>query len=431
VRRLSILARLAALVLLAVAAGCTERIESGAACPELCPTENVPVSDTTLDAVVFDSVLSGYPGPGEHTLFLLAGQPRPDTLDVRGVVRFDSLPARYFPTGAADSVQITQVDSGFITLHIDTASTLLTQAATISAYDVDTVGVANDTSAAVINRLFRPDRLIGAVTIQPGGLTADSLRVPISNAAIAAKARDTLKLRIGLRIASTAPVRLRVVSSQGGAQTNPVRLSFDPKSATDTTYSPIVLGPSSSTPTGDAESALGFRDFTVVAAGTVPSFGTDLVVGGLPARRTFLRFSVPSRFIDSATIVRATLLLNQRPVPGASAADTVELTTDIVVADQTVTDLRRSIDLSAAGAGFGVDSLRISPADSGLRSLGLVNLVRSWRAFPATTQRAIVLRARLEGAQVSALRFISAEGSSTLRPRVRISYIPRTEFALP
>jgi len=163
VRRLSILARLAALVLLAVAAACTERIESGAACPELCPTENVPVRDTTLDAVVFDSVLSGYPGPGEQALFLLAAQPRPDSLDVRAVVRFDSLPARYFPAGAADSVQITQVDSGFITLHLDTTGTLLTQAATISAYDVDTVGVGNDTSAATINRLFRPDRLIGAV----------------------------------------------------------------------------------------------------------------------------------------------------------------------------------------------------------------------------------------------------------------------------
>jgi hypothetical protein len=431
VRRFSILARLAALVFLAVAAGCSERIEGGEGCPELCPTENVPVKDTTLDAVVFDTVLSGYPGPGEQALFLLAAQPRPDTAEVRAVVRFDSLPARYFPAGAADSVQITQVDSGFITLHLDTTGTLLSGAATISAYDVDTVGVTNDTSAAVLNRLFRPDRLIGAVTIDSTTLKTDSLRVPISNAAIAAKARDTLRLRIGLRISSAAAVRLRVVSSQGGATTNPVRLSFDPKTATDTTYSPIVLTPSSGTPAGDKEAALGFRDFTVVAAGTVPSFGADLVVGGLPARRTFVRLSVPSRFVDSATIVRATLLLNQRPVPGASAADTVDLTTDVVVADQSVADLRRSIDLSAAGASFGVDSLRMSPADSGLRSLGLVNLVRAWRSFPATTQRALVLRARLEGAQVSALRFISAEESSTLRPRVRISYIPRTEFALP
>ena len=429
-RRISILLRLTALALLVVAAACTERIESGAACPALCPTENTPVSDTTLDAVVFDSVLTGYPLPGEQQFLLLAAQPRPDTLDVRAIVRFDTLPARYFPTGAADSVRITQVDSGFITIHFDTTTKLITQPATISAYDVDTAAV-NDTTAAALNGLFRPDRLIGTVTVRPESLTTDSLRVPISNAAIAAKTRDTLRLRIGLRISSTAPVRLRIDASQGGTATSPVRLSFDPVSASDTTYSPIVLSPSSSTPTGDAETALGFRDFTIVAAGAVPALGSDLVIGGLPARRTFMRFVVPARLIDSATIVRATLLLTQRPTPGAERTDTVELTPNVVVAEGSIADLRRSVDLSAPGSNFGVDSLRLSPADSGARSISLVNLVRAWHALPATTQRALVLRARFEGAQAAALRFVSAEGSPTQRPRLRISFIPRTEFALP
>ena len=429
-RRLSIFLRLAALVVLPVMAACSERIESGAACPELCPTENVPVSDTLLDAVALDSVLSGYPNPGEQEFLLLAAQPRPDSLDVRTVMRFDSLPHSYFPTGAADSVRITQVDSGFIELHLDTLSTLLTAPATITAYDVDTAD-AVDTTAVALNPLFRPDRLIGVVTIQPGSLTTDSLRVPISNAAIAGKARDSLRLRIGLRISSTAPVRLRILASQGGTATNPARLSFDPVSPTDTTYSPIVLTPTSATPTGDQDTALGLRDFTVVAVGEVPPLGTDLVVGGLPARRTFLRFNVPSRFIDSATIVRAALLLTQRPAPGAERTDTVELVTNVVVADRSISDLRRSSDLSTPGSAFGVDSLRLSPADSGARAVSLVTLVRAWHTFPATTQRAVVLRTRFEGAQAAALRFTSADGLGAQRPRLRISYIPRTEFALP
>jgi hypothetical protein len=427
VRRLSTLARLAAFLALPLFAACTERIDAGSACPDLCPTENVPVSDTVLDAVVFDTALTGFPLPGVPNYLLLEARQGVDSVDVRAIVRFDSLPRRFFPVGGADSLVISKVDSGFLRLHIDSTTKVATQPITISAYDVDTA-TAVDTSTVALSRLFRADRLLGSITIRPESLTTDSLRIPISNAAIARHTQDSTRLRIGLRLTSSAPARLRIVSSQSGTTANRARLSFDPSS--DTTYSPLVLTPSSATP-GEPNLALALQDFTIATVGAKPAPGVDLQIGGFPSQRALLRFNVPARFVDSSTVVRAALLLTQRPVRGGDIQDTVQLQTDIVLADSSIHDLGRIVQLAANGAALGVDSLRIAPADSGARSLSLVNVLRAWRTLPANTQRAIVLRASREGQQVAALRFFSVEAAPALRPRLRISYIPRTEFALP
>lgn len=427
-RRFSNLARLAAFLALPLFAACSERIEAGAACPELCPTENVPVRDTILDAVVLDTSLTGFPLPGVPPYLLLEARQGADSVDIRAIVRFDSLPVRFFPVGGADSAVITAVDSGFLRLHIDSTTKQLTAPITISAYDIDTIA-AVDTSTRALTALFRPDRLIGAVTIRPESLTTDSLRIPISGAAIVRHTRDSTGLRIGLRLTSTAPARLRIVSSQAGAAGNRARLLFDP--STDTTYAPLTFTPSSDTP-GEPNLALAYQDFTIASVGAKPSPGSDLQIGGFPSRRSLLRFNVPARFVDSATVVRATLLLTQRPVPGGDVADTVVLQTDVVLADTSIRDLARVAQLAAAGTALSIDSVRLAPRDSGARAVSIVNLIRVWRTLPASTQRAIVLRSSQEGQQVSALRFFSSEALNTaLRPRLRISYIPRTEFALP
>jgi hypothetical protein len=61
----------------------------------------------------------------------------------------------------------------------------------------------------------------------------------------------------------------------------------------------------------------------------------------------------------------------------------------------------------------------------------VVNLVRAWRSLPSNTPRALVLRAALEGAQAAEVRFYSIEAPAGLRPRLRLSYVPRTNFGLP
>jgi hypothetical protein len=72
------------------------------------------------------------------------------------------------------------------------------------------------------------------------------------------------------------------------------------------------------------------------------------------------------------------------------------------------------------------------PKDPGLRSIELVNLFRAWRAVGANnTIRAIVLRAKKEAASSAELDFVSTEGAEELRPKLRITYVPRRGFGLP
>ena len=96
-----------------------------------------------------------------------------------------------------------------------------------------------------------------------------------------------------------------------------------------------------------------------------------------------------------------------------------------------VQDLRRILELSAEGSLLPVDSIRLVPKDSGLRVVNLINLVRRWPQFPSTQPRALALRIGGEGAQPSELRFFSREAAPGLRPRLRITYLPRTQAALP
>lgn len=421
-RRLAVLLALVAVV----AAACSERLDGGAACPSLCPIANTAVLDTVLDAVVLDSTVGGFPIPGESSSLLLAVRPGPDTLDVRAVVRFDSLPARYFPPTGGDSVAITTSDSTMLSLRLDTAGTRFTQPVTIEAYDVDTVA-AVDTAAAALTALFRPARRLGAVTLQPGTVV-DSVRLRISDTAFVNRTQGTRRLRVGLRLVSTAAAQVRIGSAAGGGATLGPRLSFDP--VRDTSYQPVVISTSSATP-AVPQLAASFQDFSFVARTARGAIGSDLVVGGAPAQRVFVRFAVPARLADSTTIVRATLELVQRPARGVSATDTVTLRPQGVVATDTVRDVSRAANLVASPSVLALDSLRLAPSDSGRRSISLVALVRAWRALPPGTQRALVLRAQEEGVQAGELRFFSSEAASGLRPRLRLSYIPRTDFGIP
>lgn len=423
------LAGVGAVLALALAAACAEKLDGGAGCPSLCPVTNEAVLDTTLDPVVLDTALAGVPVAGDGSSLLLALRPGADSLDVRAVVRFDSIPARFSPPAGGDSLAITSVDSTALRLTLDTTGTRFSSPVTVEVYDVDTTTSA-DTASAVLAALFRPDRLLGTVTLATQAVTGDTVSIPMSNAALAAKAQAGGRLRVGLRLVSAATARVRFygVGLAGGATSAlaPV-VRFDP--ATDTTYRPIQLYSASSTP-GTAALATAYRNQTLVVRAARAPDGTDLVVGGLPARRTYLRFSVPSRFVDSVDLVRATLQLTQRPSVGLDPVDTgVTVRPLAVLATDAVTDLLRASELSTSAVGL--DTLRLNPAGAGVREFQVVNLVRAWRALPATTPRALVLRSDGEGVQAAEVRFYSIEAPAGLRPRLRLSYVPRTNFGLP
>jgi hypothetical protein len=156
---------------------------------------------------------------------------------------------------------------------------------------------------------------------------------------------------------------------------------------------------------------------------------SDLDVGGLPPRRVYLRFLIPLNIIDSTTVVRATLLLNQIPNSLLDPGDTVRILPSLVLAGKAVTDPTKAAQIVADIA---LDTLRITPGGSGVREVELAKAFPIWRTqSPDTVPRAIVLKALNEGASPLEIRFSSSEAVAALRPRLRISYTNRVPLGIP
>jgi len=404
-----------------VAAACTENLDGGAACPALCPEQSEQFRDTTFEAVSLDSSVSGYPVLGIASNLLLAN--RPDTLVTRTIMRFDVLTTSFLQngTGALDSV--TAVDSVFLKVPLDTTGRRGANPVTIEAYDVDTI--ANDTMPAVLRSLFRTDRLIGSLSITPAS-TGDTIRIPISRTVMQAKIRARSRLRVGLRMVGNAgQLRLRGFTLGLSAST----LQYDP--STDTTYRPITISPQTTIPGAPEDVNISYTTYNLLDVGSSLPGRNTLVVGGLPTYRTYLRFAVPRRITDSSTIVRAELLLTQQRSRFGNANDTVAVYPMVPSATDDVTDVRRILDLAAEGVLLRVDSTRFVPSDSGQKALNVLALARSWRTLPTSVPRALVLRIGLEGAQPAELRFFSSEAVPAVRPKLRITFLPKSEFVLP
>jgi hypothetical protein len=411
-----------------VIAACAEDYQGGAACPTLCPEQSVVVFDTTFDPVELDTTVTGFPSHGTETELLLAR--RGDTVDTRPVIRFDSLPI-YFNSGATTGDTIIQVvDSAYVKLRINRTGSLFKQPVTIDVFDVDTTTgdsafAVNDTSTAIERQLFRPDRLVGSITLDTAQIT-DSIRIPIDSLTLITKILGQQRLRLGFRATSAGPVQLRIVAYEGG---DPAVLRFLPSA--DTAFNHLTVFPMSRVPRSQPTLRADLTDYVhVIAHPPVPD-ATFLTVGGLPGRRVLIRFNIPSRILDSSNVLRATLELTQRPV--FSVDDTAKLTLFplVVTAGTNITDVGRSAFLTnAPGSGF--DSVQFAPRDSGVREIEIVNALRAWSLpISKTSQKGIVLRAGPESVDPRFVSFFSSSAAANLRPRLRVSYSPVRSFGIP
>ena len=303
--------------LLLILAACSEQVTGSLGCPQLCSDQSVQLRDTVLvSGVTLDTTFTGFPRLGTPSTLTLVAQG--DTADVRLVARFDTLKYTYRPTGATTDTAITRVDSAALLFLIDTTIARPTGPVRLEAFDVDTT--AADTVPRALLPLFRDSRSLGSRTFTPAELT-DTLRLPISNAALLDKITGVKRLRIGLRLvnlgATSSTARLRL----SRAQSPKVRFRV----SADTLVGPDTLTLHSSTPAGIATIANGLTIYPVIAGGALPVPASSiLAVGGLAGARSYLQFDIPAIVLDSVQVLRATLQLTQRPsrAPGITG-DTV------------------------------------------------------------------------------------------------------------
>ena len=403
-------------------AACSEKLDAGASCPLLCPQQAISLRDTTIDAILVDTTIVGLPPIGSESYMMLSSHG--DTIDTRAIIRFDTLPQTY---------QKSLVDS--LIVHIDTAM-LVTPIAhidslkrpkvpiTIEAYNVDTADA--DTVAAVLGSLFRPNRFLGSKTFAPESLK-DTLQIPLSTDSVLTRVLAGSALRIGLRLVTSQGYDLRIGT---GAVSQTVSLRI--RASTDTAATPVSVTPLSRTPLDKPFVSGPLADYTIIVKGQTTNPANLLAVGGIPSRRSFFRFDLPSRIVDSTTIVRASLLLTQTPNRRVDSKDSIYVYPSAILASPVVTDVATALGFLSPPGSFGLDSVAFVPGDSGVKSVEIVGLVRTWRLQPTTVSpRTLGLLSAREGQVPAEINFFSTRAPVGLRPRLRITYAPQTNYGLP
>jgi hypothetical protein len=208
----------------------------------------------------------------------------------------------------------------------------------------------------------------------------------------------------------------------------------------------------SKAPLGDAAAADEQADFATIPVRPPVVGGSVLAVGGLPARRTLLRFAIPDSIDQAAAILRAELRLVQvrGPLPdfidsvrvdtGAAGlrarADTVVVLPLIGVGGPALLqDPVRAAQLALRRVGadqLSLPPLRVTPADTGRKVINVAAIIRGWRLLQDDEPRYLVLAAESESAQAATAYFWSTAASDpALRPMLYIRYIPRVRIGLP
>jgi hypothetical protein len=106
----------------------------------------------------------------------------------------------------------------------------------------------------------------------------------------------------------------------------------------------------------------------------------------------------------------------------------------LVQASTSVTDPGKASALAAPPGFINLPPVTLLPQDDGPRTFELVPLIRFWKAAATLdTQHALVLQIQNEGVDPRQVFFLSTNAAvaDSLRPRLRLSYIPRASFGLP
>jgi hypothetical protein len=437
------------LALLTLAA-CQEDVSGGAACPTLCPGQQLEVHDTVLVAdMVFDTteIVNGMPPLGTETQLLVArySDVHGDSIVSGAVLRYDSL-QRNFPRADTTKpyVPVTSVTAASLQFTSTPDTSLIRDSVRFEVIDVD----ANvpDLDTATIHQLFLTRPPIGTLNVNKDSVsTAHS--VALDTTFVRQHVTSGTRIRLGVRIfsyghdstgnAQVGIIPITSTSSSTGAQTGPSLQYMGKASVGDTIDSLNFVNYSVSKSSGGPEFKY-LANYQLVLKGSPPPPSNVRPVGGLPSSRLYMRFILPSALIDSSTtIVRASLILHQLGDQTFSRVDSVSLTPRVVIASPNVVDISKAALLLAEPTTVPLAAVRVNPNETRTDTLVLVsrtaNLVTLWRSEgPNLMQRAIVLQSSGEGRDARRfLLYTNNAPADSLRPQLHLTYIPRSGFGLP
>ena len=430
---------------------CNEDLAGGCASPSLCPGQQLEVHDTILVATeVLDSevVVNGMPPLGTETGLLVAryGDSRGDSVVSGAVLRFDSL-QRFFPQVETTKPARPVVSISAASLQFTSApdTSLIRDSVRFEVIDVD-ANVA-DLDTAAIHQLFLTRPALGTLNVNKDSLSVQHI-VHLDTAFVRQHVTTPGgRVRLGVRIFSyghdstgSAAVAITPVGSTTAAtgKTGSTLVYEGHAAVADTVDSLAFTNFSVSKSSSGGPEFRYLANYQLVLRGSPPAPAGVLAVGGLPSSRVYMRFDLPSVLIDSSTtIVRAALILHQRGDSIFANPDSISLNPRVVIASPIVTDVSKAVLLLADVTTVPLHGTRVNPAETRSDTISLVSraasVVSLWRTEgPQRMQRAIVLQSSSEGHD--ARRFLIYSNTAlpdTLRPRMHLTYIPRSGFGLP
>jgi hypothetical protein len=399
------IAALAAGVLLA---GCEEKLTSPGNCPALCPGGEPQVFDDVISPIIgADSSFRGYIQPYSSPALLVSNGLL--GFEERGVIRFSRRPDS---VGVRDTLRAYTVDSVALGLTVVARDTSL-NGVQVELYRLPPL-IDSTTTYAALDPAFVAPNLVATINL-PDTLNFGSIRTVLQGtdlAKVVIPPADSGVLALGVRVLSPTPTGLRLGSIVAGT------------SATFVTYATLDVPD-----TGTAKLrtlALSAQFNSSLPAVQQPDDSTLLAVGGEPSARALLRFALPPRIRDSATIVRATLELTPVTTITGLPSDPVRLQARTVLAD-----LGAKSPVGSAAGRVPADTL---PAGtSGTVNMEAVRLVQLWQGTPNRPNSLILsLAPELESASFSSPVFYSTRAADpAVRPRLHISYLLSFPFENP
>jgi hypothetical protein len=410
--------RLGSLALLAgiVLSGCQEKLTSPADCPALCPGGSPQVFDEVITPIIgADSNFRGYVKSFAAAALLVSNGL--NGIEERAIMRF---PSRSDSVSVRDTLRAYTIDSvafGFTVLARDTLTTGLQ----VHLYRLP-VSIDSTTTFADVDPALVPENLVTSIGV-PDSMKAGAIRTVLQGADLSRvqiPAGDSGVLALGVRLEAPTSTGLRLGAA--GSGTSGVFITYATLAIPDTGTAKLRTLSLTST-------------FNSSVASTPQVDDPDLLaVGGEPSARALLRFELPARLRDSATIVRATLELTPVVPIAGLPTDPARLQARPVLADiGAKSPVASSIALIVGGRlqafPLPADTLEVGATTVSLEAGRLVEL---W--LGATTRPSalvLTLPPDLEAASFTRPVFYSTRAPEPVRPRLRISYLLSFPFENP
>jgi hypothetical protein len=399
----------AAALAAALALACTEKVTATGHCPQLCPADSLVLVDTILTGIVSaDTSLRGYTRLDVGDILLASTR---DSIDARPMMTFIALPQRWFPVGADTAgVPIGKVDSVVVVVHMNERDTTA-KSTYLRLFHFPTTLDSTTTYDSVLALWTTP---FDSIQIPDSLRTAD-VRLLITDSATIANnwvplASDSFRLALGMTVTADRPTA--VILASGDESGTPPRISFFVHGAApqDTFANEFDL-----TPTFDS----------YVQRPDPPQPVSDAIdFGNHPAARSFLRFQIPSYFVDTVSVVRATLVLTlTSPVTGIPG-DTVVLTAEAILR---YLDGKSVLfqDTTATGEGHALVG-QTTPVE-----IELANILHVWHGISTDSlPRDITLHNALEGFIYSEIK-ASGHNAGAAAPYLKLSFVRPFRFGVP